>query len=160
MVTTAVAVRPGLADRPRPLLEGYALATGGLILLSRIGMHGSYADGLLGPMLVAAVGFGPLLVPLNMTGLSRIHDAESESPSACLPPASKSVRRSAWPPWVPLPGPSSPTGSGQKSQTPRPRRPGPDTRPPEPTAGKSMIRPWPPGSRADSWSRRAPSGSP
>lgn len=55
LVTTAVAVRPGLADRPRSLLlAGSALATGGLIWLSRIVMHSSYAGGLLGPMLVAA----------------------------------------------------------------------------------------------------------
>ena len=78
LVTTAVAVRPGLADRPRSLLlAGSALATGGLIWLSRIVMHSSYAGGLLGPMLVAAAGFGLHLVPLNMTGLSRIRDAES-----------------------------------------------------------------------------------
>ncbi len=52
-------------------------APGGLYWLSRLTEHGSYAGGVLGPMLVIAAGLGLLFVPVTLVAMARIADAES-----------------------------------------------------------------------------------
>ncbi len=59
------------------LLAGAPAAAGGLYWLSRLSEHGSYAGAVLGPMLVIAVGFGLLFVPLTLVAMSRVADQES-----------------------------------------------------------------------------------
>ena len=62
----------------RPLLLAGAAATaGGLYWLSRLTEHGSYAGGVLGPMLVIAVGLGLLFLPVTLVAMARVADQES-----------------------------------------------------------------------------------
>jgi hypothetical protein len=51
---------------------------------SRVGVHASYAGGLLGPMLVTALGMGLLFVPLSLAALSRVRDRDSGLASSLL----------------------------------------------------------------------------
>jgi EmrB/QacA subfamily drug resistance transporter len=73
---TAAQLIPRVGARPL-LLAGAPTAAGGLYWLSRLGEHGSYADAVLGPMLVIAVGFGLLFVPLTLVAMSGVADEES-----------------------------------------------------------------------------------
>jgi EmrB/QacA subfamily drug resistance transporter len=67
---------PRIGARPL-LLAGAPAAAGGLYWLSRLGEHDSYAGAVLGPMLVIAVGFGLLFVPLTLVAMSKVADQES-----------------------------------------------------------------------------------
>jgi len=69
----------------RPLiLSGTAITAGGMYWFSRLGVHSTYAGGLLGPMLVTAVGMGLLFVPLSLVALSRVRDQDSGLASSLL----------------------------------------------------------------------------
>src|SRR5262249_39518387 len=62
----------------RPLLLTGAPATaGGLYWLSRLTEHGSYAAGVLGPMLVIAAGLGLLFMPVTLVAMAHVADGES-----------------------------------------------------------------------------------
>ena len=62
----------------RPLLVAGTTATaGGLYWLSRLTEHGSYAGGVLGPMLVLAAGLGLLFLPVTLVAMARVADTES-----------------------------------------------------------------------------------
>jgi len=62
----------------RPLLLAGTTATaGGLYWLSRLTEHGSYAGGVLGPMLVIAAGLGLLFMPVTLVAMARVADQES-----------------------------------------------------------------------------------
>ena len=62
----------------RPLLIAGAVGTAaGLYWLSRMTEHGTYAGGLLGPLLVTGVGLGLLFVPLSLVALARVAEADS-----------------------------------------------------------------------------------
>ena len=84
-VTTGVAVLPMVAMialsanlsnivllprvGPKPLVTlGMLLAAGGMVWLTRIGLHSSYASAVLGPLLVAGAGFGFTIAPSINTG--------------------------------------------------------------------------------------------
>jgi predicted MFS family arabinose efflux permease len=67
---------PRIGARPL-LLAGTSVTGGGLYWLSRISEHASYAGGVLGPMLVIAVGLGLLFVPVTLVAMSRVADQES-----------------------------------------------------------------------------------
>jgi EmrB/QacA subfamily drug resistance transporter len=57
----------------RPLmLAGSLTTTGGMFWLSRINEHSVYVSGLLGPMLVTALGMGLLFVPISLVALSKV----------------------------------------------------------------------------------------
>ena len=45
--------------------------------LSRITEHSTYAGGLLGPMLLTGIGLGLLFMPLTLTSLSKVDDADA-----------------------------------------------------------------------------------
>jgi len=69
----------------RPLiLSGTAITAAGMYWFSRLGVHSTYAGGLLGPMLVTAVGMGLLFVPLSLVALSRVRDQDSGLASSLL----------------------------------------------------------------------------
>ena len=54
---------------PKPLVTlGMLLAAVGMVWLTRIGLHSSYAAAVLGPLLVAGVGFGFTIAPSINTG--------------------------------------------------------------------------------------------
>jgi EmrB/QacA subfamily drug resistance transporter len=67
---------PRIGARPL-LLAAAAIGTGGMFWLSRIGEHSSYVGGLLGPMLVTAVGLGLLFMPLTLVALSKVEDRDA-----------------------------------------------------------------------------------
>jgi EmrB/QacA subfamily drug resistance transporter len=67
---------PRIGARPL-LLAASAIGTGGMFWLSRIGEHSSYVGGLLGPMLVTAVGLGLLFMPLTLVALSKVDDRDA-----------------------------------------------------------------------------------
>ncbi len=54
------------------MLAGSLTATGGMFWLSRISEHSTYATGLLGPMLVTALGMGFLFVPISLVALHKV----------------------------------------------------------------------------------------
>ena len=90
-MTAAVLAASGAAARfvprigARPLLlAGAAASTGGLYWLSWVSEHGTYASGLLGPMLVTGAGFGLLIVPLSLVALARVAEADSGVASSLL----------------------------------------------------------------------------
>jgi EmrB/QacA subfamily drug resistance transporter len=79
----ATAFVPRIGARPL-LLAGGAASAGGLYWLSQVTEHGTYAGGLLGPILVTGAGFGLLIVPLPLVALARVGDADSGVASSLL----------------------------------------------------------------------------
>jgi EmrB/QacA subfamily drug resistance transporter len=69
----------------RPLMiAGTAIATGGMFWLSRITEHSHYASGLLGPMMVTALGMGLTFVPLSLVALTKVADNDAGVASSLL----------------------------------------------------------------------------
>jgi EmrB/QacA subfamily drug resistance transporter len=63
---------------PRPLVGlGMLIAAGGMVWLTRIGVHSGYASVILGPLLVVALGLGQVIAPVVNTGTFGVapHDA-------------------------------------------------------------------------------------
>jgi predicted MFS family arabinose efflux permease len=78
MASSAAAARLVARLGARPLLlAGSSAVAGGMYWLSRLSEHSSYADAVLGPMLVIAAGLGLLFVPATLVALSRVADEES-----------------------------------------------------------------------------------
>jgi MFS family permease len=85
MVGSAVASQLVNRIGARPLLiAGSVIATVGMFWLSRINEHSQYASGLLGPMMVTAVGMGLLFVPLSLVALSKVPDHDAGVASSLL----------------------------------------------------------------------------
>jgi len=87
MVIVASGVASQLVTRigARPLmLAGSILSTGGLFWLSRINENSHYVSGLLGPMLVTALGMGLIFVPLSLVSLSKVADSDAGVASSLL----------------------------------------------------------------------------
>ena len=62
----------------RPLLvTGSLITTGGMYWLSRLNEHSTYAGGLLGPMILTAIGLGLLFVPISLVSLSKVASNDS-----------------------------------------------------------------------------------
>lgn len=74
---------PRVGARPL-LLAGATFAAGGMFWLSRLNEHSSYAGGLLGPMLVTAVGLGLLFVPISLVALVKVGDEDAGVASSLL----------------------------------------------------------------------------
>jgi hypothetical protein len=69
----------------RPLLLVGAVASAvGLYWLSRVTEHGTYAGGLIGPILVTGVGLGLLCVPLSLVALACVAEPDSGVASSLL----------------------------------------------------------------------------
>jgi EmrB/QacA subfamily drug resistance transporter len=86
-VMVASAIASQLINRigARPLLlAGSVIATGGMFWLSRINEHSHYASGLLGPMMVTALGMGLLFVPLSLVSLAKVADNDAGVASSLL----------------------------------------------------------------------------
>jgi hypothetical protein len=87
MVIVASGVASQLVTRigARPLmLAGSILSTAGLFWLSRINENSHYVSGLLGPMLVTALGMGLIFVPLSLVSLSKVADSDAGVASSLL----------------------------------------------------------------------------
>jgi EmrB/QacA subfamily drug resistance transporter len=69
----------------RPLMiAGSAIAAGGMFWLSRLTEHSTYAGGLLGPMMVTALGMGLIFVPISLVSLTRVSDSDAGVASSLL----------------------------------------------------------------------------
>ena len=69
----------------RPLLlSGAVICAGGLYWLSQVTEQGTYASGLLGPILVTGAGLGLLFVPLPLVALDRVPESDSGVASSLL----------------------------------------------------------------------------
>src|SRR4029077_5096752 len=87
MILVASAVDSQLVNRigARPLMiVGSGMATGGMIWLSRITEHSTYAGGLLGPMLLTATGMGLLFVPISLVSLTKVANNDAGVASSLL----------------------------------------------------------------------------
>jgi len=87
MVIVASGVASQLVTRigARPLmLAGSIVSTAGLFWLSRINENSHYVSGLLGPMLVTALGMGLIFVPLSLVALSKVADNDAGVASSLL----------------------------------------------------------------------------
>jgi EmrB/QacA subfamily drug resistance transporter len=69
----------------RPLmLAGSLIATGGLFWLSRLNEQSHYVSGLMGPMMVTALGMGLIFVPLSLVALAKVADSDAGVASSLL----------------------------------------------------------------------------
>ncbi len=87
MIMVAAGAASQLVPRvgARPLmLAGSALATGGMFWLSRINEHSHYVSGLLGPMMLTAVGMGLIFVPLSLVALTKVAEQDTGVASSLL----------------------------------------------------------------------------
>jgi len=87
MVMAASGVASQLVTRigARPLmLAGSVITTGGMFWLSRINENSHYLSGLLGPMLVTALGMGLIFVPLSLVSLAKVGDNDAGVASSLL----------------------------------------------------------------------------
>ena len=70
---------------PRPLVTaGMLLAAGGLVWLTRIGVHSSYAAAVLGPLMAAGLGLGFTIAPSMNTGTFGVAPQDAGVASATL----------------------------------------------------------------------------
>jgi EmrB/QacA subfamily drug resistance transporter len=70
---------------PRPLVTGgMLLAAGSLVWLTRIGVHSGYASVVLGPLMVAGLGFGFTIAPSMNTGTFGVAPQDAGVASATL----------------------------------------------------------------------------
>jgi EmrB/QacA subfamily drug resistance transporter len=70
---------------PKPLVTaGMLLAAGGLVWLTRLGMHSGYASSVLGPLMVAGLGFGFTIAPSMNTGTFGVAPPDAGVASATL----------------------------------------------------------------------------
>ena len=87
MIMVASAAASQLVSRigARPLMiAGSVLGTGGMIWLSRVTEHSTYAGGLLGPMMLTATGMGLLFVPISLVSLTKVADNDAGVASSLL----------------------------------------------------------------------------
>jgi len=59
------------------MIAGSAASAGGMFWLSRVTEHSTYAGGLLGPMLVTALGLGLLFAPLLLVSLIKVDNQDT-----------------------------------------------------------------------------------
>jgi EmrB/QacA subfamily drug resistance transporter len=85
MVASGVASQlvPRVGARPL-MIAGGVLSTGGMLWLSRVTEHSSYASGLLGPELVTAIGLGLLFVPMSLVSLTKVDNNDAGVASSLL----------------------------------------------------------------------------
>jgi predicted MFS family arabinose efflux permease len=85
MVASGVASQlvPRVGARPL-MIAGGVLSTGGMLWLSRVTEHSTYASGLLGPELVTAVGLGLLFVPMSLVSLTKVDNSDAGVASSLL----------------------------------------------------------------------------
>jgi EmrB/QacA subfamily drug resistance transporter len=85
MVASGIASQLVARIGARPLmLAGSVIATGGLFWLSRLTEQSHYVSGLMGPMMVTALGLGLIFVPLSLVALAKVADADAGVASSLL----------------------------------------------------------------------------
>jgi EmrB/QacA subfamily drug resistance transporter len=85
MVASGVASQlvPRIGTRPL-LLAGAVVTTGGMFWLSRLNEHSTYAGGLLGPIMLTALGLGLLFVPVSLVALTKVGENDAGVASSLL----------------------------------------------------------------------------
>jgi EmrB/QacA subfamily drug resistance transporter len=69
----------------RPLMiAGAVSSAGGMLWLSRLTEHSTYPGGLLGPMMLTALGMGLIFVPLSLVSLAKVSDNDAGVASSLL----------------------------------------------------------------------------
>jgi predicted MFS family arabinose efflux permease len=83
-ITAMIILASGIASQAVPrigarplMIAGSAMMAGGMFWLSRITEHSSYVGGLLGPMLITALGLGLLFVPMALVSLTKVRNADT-----------------------------------------------------------------------------------
>ena len=83
-ITAMIILASGIASQAVPcigarplMIAGSAIMAGGMFWLSRITEHSSYTGGLLGPMLITALGLGLLFVPMALVSLTKVRNADT-----------------------------------------------------------------------------------
>jgi hypothetical protein len=66
------------------MLAGSVISTGGLFWLSRLNEQSHYVSGLMGPMMVTALGMGLIFVPLSLVALAKVADNDAGVASSLL----------------------------------------------------------------------------
>jgi EmrB/QacA subfamily drug resistance transporter len=85
MVASGIASQLVARIGARPLMiGGSAIATGGLFWLSRLNEQSHYISGLMGPMMVTALGLGLIFVPLSLVALAKVADSDAGVASSLL----------------------------------------------------------------------------
>jgi predicted MFS family arabinose efflux permease len=85
MVASGIASQLVARIGARPLmLAGSVIATGGLFWLSRLNEQSHYVSGLMGPMMVTALGMGLIFVPLSLVALAKVADSDAGVASSLL----------------------------------------------------------------------------
>jgi EmrB/QacA subfamily drug resistance transporter len=85
MAGTALAAQLVSRIGARPLIVGgSAISAGGMFWLSRLTEHSTYAGGLLGPMLLTALGLGLLFVPMSLVSLAKVANRDTGAASSLL----------------------------------------------------------------------------
>jgi hypothetical protein len=78
-----IALLPRLGPRP-PVTLGMLLAAGGMVWLTRIGVHSGYVAAVLGPLLIVGMGFGFTTAPAMNTGTYGVAPEDAGVASATL----------------------------------------------------------------------------
>jgi predicted MFS family arabinose efflux permease len=69
----------------RPLMiVGPALMTGGMFWLSRLNEHDTYVGGMLGPVMLVALGMGLTFVPMSLVSLAKVPDNDTGVASSLM----------------------------------------------------------------------------
>src|SRR5580693_6798777 len=85
MVASGIASQLVARIGARPLmLAGSVISTGGLFWLSRLNEQSHYVSGLMGPMMVTALGMGLIFVPLSLVALAKVADTDAGVASSLL----------------------------------------------------------------------------
>jgi hypothetical protein len=70
---------------PKPMVGlGMLIAAGGMVWLTRIGVHSGYASAILGPLLVVALGLGQVIAPVMNTGTFGVAPRDAGVASAII----------------------------------------------------------------------------
>ena len=81
---------------PKPLVaSGMLAAAGAMVWLAQLGPHSGYAGGVLGPIILAAVGVGMVIAPVINTGTFGVAPNAALRPPPPSPSGSNSAPRSA-----------------------------------------------------------------
>jgi EmrB/QacA subfamily drug resistance transporter len=90
-MVAAIMLASGIASQlvarigARPLLvAGTLITTGGMFWLSRLNDHSTYVSGLLGPVLLTALGLGLVFVPISLVSLTKVAHNDTGVASSLL----------------------------------------------------------------------------
>jgi EmrB/QacA subfamily drug resistance transporter len=85
LVGSAVSAQLVARAGARPLMiAGAVIVSGGILWMSRLTEHSSYAGGMLGPLMLTGTGIGLIFVPLQLVALAKVPDGDAGAASSLL----------------------------------------------------------------------------